>query len=241
MPEETAISSICDGVFFTHPGALPRGRHNLARADVLSIQRDRIMIAVVELLAAHGHRGTIPREVCLRAGVSLTAFYDSFTDRDAAVFAAYDRFIDVLLGRLMSVTGDGRSWQEYVDAVIAAYFGTLSADLVVARAFQVEMDAMGKPARARRREALLGLAEVIRAKHLDWDPGAADRVPESAYLIAVYGARQLASDALDLDPPDDDSTRARILRVQGEAVDWVTRLLGDQHPRPTPRSPLDDL
>lgn len=227
MPEETAIASICDGVFFTHPGALPRGKHKLARDDVLGIQRDRIMIAVVELLAAHGYRGTVAREVCLRAGVSLTAFYDSFADRDDAVFAAYDRFIDVLLGRLVSVTGDGRSWREYVDAVIAAYFDTLSADLVVARAFQVEMDAMGKPARARRRTALQGLAQMLRAKHLDWDPGVADRVPEAAYLTAVYGARQLASDALDIEPSDDDSTRTRLVQVQAEAVDWATRLFGD--------------
>lgn len=227
MPTETAIPSIADGVFFTHPGQLPRGKHHLDRDDVRTVQRDRILIAVVELLAAHGYRGTGAREVCPRAGVSLTAFYHSFADRDSAVFAAYDRFIEVLLGRLVAVTGEGRTWQEYVEAVIAAYFDTLSADLVVARAFQVEMDGMGKPARERRRTALLSLAEILRAKHLDWDPTAAERIPETAYLTGVYGARQLASDALDTDPPDDDSTRARLVVVRAQAIDWVTRLFGD--------------
>lgn len=226
VTNESVVDAVCDGVFFTSPGALPRGKHNLTRDDVLAIQRERIMIGAVELLAARGYRGTRAREVCLRAGVSLTAFYDSFADRDEVVFAAYDRFIDVLLGRLVSVSGDGCTWQEYVDAVIAAYFDTLAADLVVARAFQVEMDAMGKPARARRRAALLGLAQMLREKHLDWDPGAEARLPEAAYLTGVYGARQMASDALDAEPADATSTRSRLVQVRGDAVDWVTRLFG---------------
>lgn len=231
MPADE-IPSITDGVFFTHPGALPRGKHTLSRDDVRAIQRDRVLIASVELLAAHGYRATGAREVCLRAGVSLTAFYDSFTDREEAVFAAYDRFIEVLLGRLVGVTGDGRTWQEYVEAVMAAYFDTLASDLVVARAFQVEMDGMGRPARARRRTALLGLAQMLRAKHLDWDPTAADRIPEAAYLNGVYGARQAASDALDSTSEsgqvlDDAAVRADLERVRADAVDWVTRLFGD--------------
>ena len=41
-----------------------------------------------------------------------------------------------------------------VAALLGAYLGTLQQDLVVARAYQVEIDALGPPARARRRDAL---------------------------------------------------------------------------------------
>lgn len=229
MPTETDVAEICDGVFFHRPAPLPRGKHGIAREEVRAAQRERIMIAATELLAAHGHKGTSAREVCVRAGVSLTAYYEQFTDREAAVFAAYDRFIDVLLNRLVAVDGDGRTWQEYVEAVMAAYFDALSTDLVVARAFQVELDGFGRPARERRRNALGGLADMLREKHRAGYPAAAARIPEMAYLTGVYGVRQLASDALDRaeSPTDLEAVRADLDRVRADAVDWVTRLFGD--------------
>jgi hypothetical protein len=46
------IPSIHDGLFFTLPDALPLGRHDLAREQVLSAQRERLMAAMTELMAA---------------------------------------------------------------------------------------------------------------------------------------------------------------------------------------------
>ncbi len=229
MPTEPEIALISDGVFFSRPAPLPRGKHNIARNEVQAAQRERIMIAATELLAARGYRSLGAREVCERAGVSLSAYYALFDDRDGAIFAAYDRFIEVLLGRLAAVTDNDRSWQEYVEAVMAAYFDALSADLVVARAFQVELDGMGRPARERRRNALGGLAAMLRTQHLEVDPGAAARIPEAAYVTGVYGVRQLASDALDRHDARNgpDAVRADLDRVRADAVDWVTRLFGD--------------
>jgi AcrR family transcriptional regulator len=228
VPTDPEVAPIRDGVFFTHPDPLPRGRHKIAREQVQAIQRERILIAVTELLAARGDRGTGAREVCERAGVSLTAYYDLFAVRTDAVFAAYDRFIEVLLGRLMSVASLDGTWQGYVESIMAAYFDALTADLVVAQAFQVELDGMGWPARERRRAALGALAEVLRAKHQEWDPTAAERLPATAYVAGVYGVRQLASDALDRRQPrpDDEVVRGELERVRAEAIDWVTRLFG---------------
>ena len=238
MATQSDIALISDGVFFTRPAPLPRGKHKIAREDVQAAQRERIMIAATELLATHGHRAPGAREVCERAGVSLTAFYSLFEDREAAIFAAYDRFIDVLLGRLISITNEERTWQEYVEAVMAAYFDALVADLVVARAFQVELDGMGRPARERRRNALGGLAAMLRVQHQEVDPGAVERIPEAAYVTGVYGVRQLASDALDRHDPDTDLAAIRddLNHVRADAVDWVTRLFGDAATVSAPRS-----
>ena len=41
-PDPTPIT---DGVFFTVPDPLPRGRHRLPRSEVLARQRDRLLIA----------------------------------------------------------------------------------------------------------------------------------------------------------------------------------------------------
>src|SRR5438128_2326850 len=52
---ENAIPSVTPGVFFGAPVALPRGPHALPRADVLAEQRERLMAAMTDLIAAGGY------------------------------------------------------------------------------------------------------------------------------------------------------------------------------------------
>lgn len=197
--EATAEGRVTDGAFFRTPAALPRGRHNLSRAEVLAAQRERLLIAMTELLAHRGCTGFGPSDVAKRAGVSLAAFYDCFPGKDACIFAGYDRFIEVLLGRLLAVDVAGLDRVGLVRALLDSYLATLRSDLVVARAYQVEIDGLGAPARARRRDSLQLFAAHIRAvaASLEADGEPPRHVPESAYIGLVYAARQLASDALD--------------------------------------------
>lgn len=192
---------IADGVFLTEPGPLPRGRHGLGREQVQAAQRERLLIAATELLAAHGYRGFGAPETARRAGVSLAAFYDCFENKDECLFAGYDRFIDVLLARMGGVDVEGLDQSEIARALLGAYLGTLQSDLVVARAYQVEMDALGARARERRRDALSLFAAFLREVATRTNPGR--ELPESAFIGVVYAARQLASDALDSEPEPD--------------------------------------
>lgn len=218
--DQGPLPRISDGVFFTAPAALPRGKHALSKDEVVAAQRERMMIAVTELLSARGPREVGPKDVCTRAGLSLSAFYACFESKDACVFAAYDRFIAVLLGRLVGIGGEDLSWRPYVEALIGAYVGTLASDLVVARAFQVEMDAMGSPARQRRRDALSAMAALLREKHTTWDPTAHERLPPDAYLAGVYGLRQLVSDALERE------AEPELVELGRRAAVWVAELFG---------------
>lgn len=213
---EPSPAPITDGVFFTVPEPLPRGRHRLPRAEVVTRQRDRLLIAATELLA-HGGPGAVGvKPVCSRAGASLAAFYECFDTKEDCIFAAYDRFIAVFIERLVAVHGEGRTWEEYVGAVLDSYFDVLGQDLVVARAFQVEMDSLGPEARRRRRDALHGLGQLLHTKHREWVGEGGEVLPEAAYIAALYGVRQLASDALDTSTPDLAATRDSV------AV-WVSR------------------
>ena len=214
------LQPVTEGVFFTMPAALPRGKHALPREQVIEAQRERMLIAVTELLAARGPREIGPKDVCTQAGLSLSAFYGCFDTKEDCVFAAYDRFIEVLLTRLLEVDAAEQPWEQYVDAIIHAYLDTLGSDLVVARAFQVEMDALGAPARRRRREALSAMADLLRHKHIERDAQAAERLPFSAYLAGVYGVRQLASDELE------QSAEPALSELASEAASWVAELFG---------------
>ncbi len=205
---------ITSGVVFTTPPALPRGRHELPRERILAAQREKILIAATELLAGEGYRGFGVREICARAAVSRAAFYECFTDKDACVYAAYDRFIEVFLERLSDSAGTGADRAAIVGGFVTAYLGTLDRDRVTARAFQVEMDALGRPARQRRRQAVERLARFVRDLHGD-TPGA----PLSAYVGAIYALRQIASDALDSgDEPD-------LTALAPELTTWLTRMV----------------
>lgn len=228
------MQRIRPGVFFEPPPSLPRGRHQLPREEILQAQRERLMMAGTQLLAMHGYRGVGVREISADAQVSRAAFYECFADKDDCVFAAYDRFIEVLLLRLSDAITSGPDWESTVAAVLKAYLTTLQSDLVVARAFQVEMDALGRPARERRRAALTGMAALLKSERDNAWPGAAD-LPMSAYIGVVYAVRQIASDALD-ECPDPD-----LVGLTAELATWIFPLLAAPPPSPTSRPRREPL
>ena len=199
IPEDAPIARVRDGVFFTSPGALPRGRHRLPREQVVEAQRERLLAAVTELLAARGYRGFGVGDIAAEAGVSLGTFYECFGSMDACVFAGYDRFIEVLLTKMAAVDVPDDDRPALTAGLLGAYLNTLQQDLVVARAYQVEIDALGLPARARRRDALTLFATYIRdrAARTSDDGQLPAELPWTAYIGVVYAVRQLASDALD--------------------------------------------
>ncbi len=197
------IVPVREGVFFTTPPALPKGRHGLSHDEVLTRQRERLMIATTELLAAGGYRGLGVRDVSTRAHVSQPSFYECFADKDACVFAAYDRFLAVLTERMLtSVDTPTRTpWEEVVSSVVHAFAGTLEADPVVGRAFMLELEGLGRPARERRRSSIRSMAMLLKTERDRHWPGAAG-VPLSAYAAGVYAMRQLTADQLDEPGPD---------------------------------------
>lgn len=194
--DRQTITPVRHGLFFRAPEALPRGRHSLTREEVRLAHQERLMIAATELLAAAGYRGAGVREICAHAGVSRQAFYDVFADKDECIFAGYDRFIQVLLSRL-AVSPKEHELGPRAREIIGAYLDTLQLDLVVARAFQVEIDALGLRARERRRKSLRLFANFIASERERVIQGPRAPLPLSAYVGIVYAVRQLASDALD--------------------------------------------
>jgi len=101
----------------------------------------------------------------------------------SAYTSAYDRFIEVLLKTLTERLEDAEDWTGFINGLLEGYLGTLTQDFVVARAFQVEMDAVGAEARARRRAALVRFARFIRSQHerlRERDP-TLELLPDQAY------------------------------------------------------------
>jgi AcrR family transcriptional regulator len=192
------------GVCFDPPEPLPRGRHDLPRTHVLAAQAERLMIAVTELLAAHGYSGIGIREITARAAVSRGAFYECFSSKEACAFAAYRRFVETQMQRFTALLRPGDcSLEHSIEALLEAYLGLMEDDPVCARAFLVEFDALGREARDERRIALRRMADFIeaaengvRTKH--GQPQL--HRPLVAYAGIVYACRATVVDMLDHEP-----------------------------------------
>lgn len=206
MTGEEPSPTITEGAFFRTPAPLPRGRHTVAREDVVAAQRERLLIAAAVLTGTVGYRHFGIRELCRTAGVSQSVFYDHFADKDDCVFAVYQRFIDVIADRLTSTAPDETPWIHTLDAFTSAYLDALALDPVVARACIVEMDALGAHGRELRRASIRQVARVI---HLRWEarhPEAAHALSLDQVVAATHIIRQSAADALDIDPRADVRT-----------------------------------
>lgn len=163
------------------------------------------MAAFCEVVAEQGYGGLTVTDVVAQVGVSRTAFYDCFADLDRCAGAAYERFISVLLEKIVRALEPSQEWIVYVESGVRAYLEILQADPVVARAMQIEMDAAGRAARLRRREALGLIATAVAGRHdqLLADDPSFSPLPQEAHLGLVYAVRQLACDALESgDDPD---------------------------------------
>jgi AcrR family transcriptional regulator len=192
-------------VFFRAPSVLPRGRHAIDREQVLAVQRERIMAATTELLAASGYHALRVGAIAEQAGVSRTALYDSFTTKDDCVYAGAYRFTAVVEQEMTRRVAAARTWDQCVEALLTGFYGTLARDLVTARAYMVEIDAIGPEARQGRRAQLTQFYNLIFAQldhYRQTDPTLQRPTPEWVRAI-LWGTRQAACDALETDDPPD--------------------------------------
>ncbi len=207
-----------EGVFFEPPKPLPRGPHQMPREQVQDAQRQRLMMAFTELLADRGYQAVRIIDIAKRAGVSNDAFYDVFANKEECATAAHDHFAAVLERRAYRVdVAPSRTWREFVLSSVGGYLDTITADPVVARAFHLELDAIGATARQRRRAALMHFAEaqMREQERLCASDPLLKQQPLIIHLGSVHGVRQLACDALEAESEPDFSV------LIPDVVNWL--------------------
>jgi AcrR family transcriptional regulator len=136
-------------------GARREGGH------VLEMQRRRLLLACVEVLAEHGLEGASVDRICKRAGVSRRTFYDLFDDREACFLAAFELAIEqAAAGVAPAYMAKGR-WRERVRAALTALLELFDAEPGLARLCVVETLKAGPTVLERRRLALDALVAAI--------------------------------------------------------------------------------
>jgi AcrR family transcriptional regulator len=165
---------------------------------VTESQRQRILQAMIEVVAERGYPETRVVDVIEVAGVSRKTFYELFTSKEDCFLAAYD----VLLSNLIGDTArgfeskPGSPWAERVSAGLGALLDHLAEHPDEARFAIVEVLAAGPKALARRDAALrqfTGFIDAGRAETTVELPGItslslAGGINELLYSEILHGA-----------------------------------------------------
>jgi AcrR family transcriptional regulator len=144
-------------------GQLPGGRHGLPRAFVARNQRLRIVAAMLRVLPVHGYPATTIGHLTQEAGVSRSAFYGQFEDKEECFLETYDLAAEWLCERVEKAAAMEESWSLRVSGGVSEALRLLAANPPLARLIAVEALQAGPAARRRRQECLERLAEALRA------------------------------------------------------------------------------
>lgn len=143
------------------PRDLPRGPHRLGREVVLASQRERMLDAMAQTVAAKGYPQTTVGDVVAGAGVSRKTFYEHFKDREDCFLAAYDAGVERLLTAIVTAAPPQRTPEALMRARVRAYLAALAAEPAFARAFMLDVFAAGERALERRAEVHRRFEQLI--------------------------------------------------------------------------------
>lgn len=174
---------------------------DLSQLDpVSSPKRERILVGMLEAVAAEGYDATSVRTVLDHSGLYRQAFYDIFADKDACYLAA----LEMGIRRLEAVVAGGaagqKSWRDKLRGGLGALLEELDADPDFGRALIVEVHAAGAKALAKRTEAMKRAADFIDLARLD--AGEAESPPRIAPEGIVAGIHAIVHSRLSTGATD---------------------------------------
>jgi AcrR family transcriptional regulator len=119
-------------------GPLPGGHHGLSREQVLESQRERLLAALAQTVAARGYKATTITEIVKAASVSSKAFYENFDSKEECFLAAFQAVVDHLRDVVAAAVAPYDDWSHAVIAALAALLDFFEAEPELARLCLVE-------------------------------------------------------------------------------------------------------
>jgi AcrR family transcriptional regulator len=181
-------------------GPLPGGHHGLSREQVVESQRERLLAAIVTVVAAKGYRATTVTSIVKEASVSSRAFYQLYADKEEAFCAAFDALVlhieELLRGAAAAHPGD---WPHQAVAALAALVRFFSEEPELARFCLLEPATATPEIIARFRTTLL-LAEPFFERGREEDDRGGS-LPASTEESIIGGLLSLASRSVAMGSP----------------------------------------
>jgi AcrR family transcriptional regulator len=173
LSQETLLAAIGDGwppdqveaaleLLATSSGKLPPGLRKLPSDLVRVIQRERLLVAMLNAAAELGYLETNVQDVIDRAGVSRPTFYEHFSNKEDCFLAAFDGSADRLRKKIDAAARKGGSvWRDRVRFGLEALLKFAAREPDTARTMVVEARAASATAVRRRVELLDHFASCL--------------------------------------------------------------------------------
>lgn len=159
-------------------GRFPSGVRKLPSDLIRAIQRERLIVAMLNAAAELGYLETNVQDVIDRAGVSRPTFYEHFSNKEDCFLAAFDTSAERLQKKLEAAARNGGDiWRDRVRCGLEALLRFASREPDTARTLVVEARAASATAVKRRVEFMDGFARCLDEQARELLPDAA---PQSA-------------------------------------------------------------
>lgn len=143
------------------PDQLPPGRHGLARDFVIENQRERIMVAVAEVVSEQDYGSASVEDIIKAAGLSRRTFYDHFKNKEEAFLASFDSVSGELMRDVYAAFGAAEGFVDRVVDCLTAFLGFVSERPIYAHMCIVEVLAAGPEAIERRNTLMSAFAALF--------------------------------------------------------------------------------
>jgi AcrR family transcriptional regulator len=159
-------------------GKFPTGVRKLPPELIRAIQRERLIVAMLNAAAELGYLETNVQDVIDRAGVSRPTFYEHFSNKEDCFLAAFDTSAERLRKKIeAAVAKGGEVWRDRIRCGLEALLGFAISEPDTARMMVVEARAASAAAVRRRVELMDEFASCLQSQAEELLP---DGAPQSA-------------------------------------------------------------
>lgn len=172
---------------------LPRGQHKVAPEEIRASQQARLFYALVHCVAEKGYSATTLTDLCGRARVSRTTFYQHFKNKEACFLAAYEHAHNEVVAAVTQGQDRNSGWSQRLQDSLAAYLRYNRDNPAVARALLVEIHAVGPEAWAKRdwgHERFSQLQRNLYEIRRKEQPGLPE-LPDEVFLGAIAAVEEM--------------------------------------------------
>lgn len=135
----------------------------VSRERIVALQRERIIEAMVQVVAEHGFGGASVARVVERAGVSRVTFYELFEGLEDCFLAVVSSVMGRSIARIFEAFEREQEWLDAVPCALSALLTFLDSEPQLARVCVVEALAAGPRALQCRQRELATLMPLIEA------------------------------------------------------------------------------
>lgn len=162
-------------------GKFPSGVRKLPAELIKTIQRERLIVAILSAVAELGYLETNVQDVIDRAGVSRPTFYEHFSNKEDCFLAAFDTSAERLRTKVeAAVRRGGEVWRDRVRFGLEALLKFAAREPETARTMVVEARAASAAAVRRRVELLDDFARCLDREAHELLPAAPPQTPVTA-------------------------------------------------------------